>query len=313
MRIFVTGGTGFIGKHLVRALVKNGHQVQVLVRKKEDLTGVQKLGAKGVLGDLEDKRFLREALSGYGLCYHLAAIRSDWGYSWQDYYHTNVELTRNLLEAAAGQIKQFILISSVKADHPITPYGKSKQEVEKLALNSFRKKNLPITIIRPAIVYGPGDSFLGMMPKLIRLIKNARFITVGSGKNRLHLLYVDDLIQALILAGKSLGTGEIYTIASEKPITLNALTSLVAQKLKVKILPVKIPVFLANFAGIVFERLYPLVSLNEPPITKSKVQTITYDKIYDISKAQKELGFAPYINYEEGIELTIDDYLKRWK
>lgn len=313
MKVFVTGGTGYIGKHLVRVLAENGHQVQVLVREKKDLAGVKKSGAKGILGSLEDKKFLQDALLGCDLCYHLAAIRSDWGYSWQDHYHTNVELTNNLLEAAVCQVKHIILISSVKADHPTTSYGKSKQQVEEVAKEFYRKKNLPVTIIRPAIVFGPGDSFFGMMPKLIRLIRNGKFITVGDGKNNLHLLYIEDLVQALILAGNSHGRGEIYTIAAERSITLNYLVSLISQKLKAKILPIKIPVFLANSVGIIFEWIYQLASAGEPPISRAKVQTIVYDKTYDISKARKDLGFSPHVDYSEGIDLTINDYLKRWK
>lgn len=308
MKVLVTGGTGFIGKHLLKALVSQGYKVEVLVRKTEDQEKVKKFGAKAILGNLGDLKSLRKIVSRVDICYHLAAIRNDWGYSWKDYSQDNVEATRNLLTALSGQLKHFIFISSVKASHPTTLYGKSKLQAEKIVLEFFSKKSLPLTIIRPAIVYGPEDSYSGMMPKLIRLIKNGRFLMVGDGENRLHLVYINDLVQAFLLAAKRLGQGKIYTIASEKPLKLKDLVNLISNELKVKILPLKIPIVFAKITGMILEKIYPLLSKNEPLVTRNKVETITGDHIYDISYAKKELGFSPQVDYPEGIKKTINWY-----
>lgn len=306
MKVFVTGGTGFVGRFLVGALVDQGHQVKVLVRKKEDVALIKKMGAQPILGDLTSIR--PKHGQRIDVVYHLAAIRSAWGHPWKDYYQTNVSGTVNLLEAFS-KVKHFVFISSVKAAHPQTFYGKSKFQAEREALKFSKKEKLPLTIIRPAIVYGPRDDPSGMMPKLLRLIKNRRFLMVGGGENRLHLVYIDDLVQALLLVNKKRGKGRIYTIAGEKSIKLNRLVSLIAQEFKVRIIPIKIPLSLANLAGMVLEKLFQ----EEPIVTRNKVKTITEDIVYPITKAKKKLGYSPQVDYPEGIKKTADWYKKQWQ
>lgn len=307
MKVLVTGGTGFIGKFLVEALVQEGDQVKVLVRKEKDIALIKKLGAQPILGDLASIN--SKHLFEVDVVYHLAAIRTNWGRPWEDYYQTNVLGTKNLLTASKGKVKHFIFISSVKAVHPKTPYGKSKLLAEKEALKFSRKERLSLTIIRPAIVYGPKDDPSGMMPKLLRLIKSGLFITIGPGKNRLHLVYIDDLIQALLSAAKKRGQRRIFTIAAERPIELNRLVSLIAQEFKVKVIPIKIPVFLAKFVGMMMEKVFR----NKPVVTRNKVEMITEDGVLRINKAKKELGYSPKVDYPEGIKKTVNWYKKQWK
>lgn len=308
MKVLITGGTGFIGKQLVKACIKKGDQVTVLTRSSRSQGRIKKVGATPLVGKMDNLAFLKKAIKGMEIVYHLAAIRSDWGYSWKEYYQANVLGTKNLLTASLGQVKHFILVSSVKADEPTTLYGKSKLQAEKIALQFFKRKNLPLTIIRPAIVYGPGDSASGMMPKLIKLIRKGFFLIVGSGKNRLHLVYIDDLIQALLLAAEKKGRGRIYIVAGQKPIKLKKLVSLIAKECRARVFPFKVPIPLANLAGLVLEKLFSC----EPPVTRHKVKTITADKIYDISKTRKELGYSPKIDYYQGAKKTVRWYLKRW-
>ena len=307
MKILVTGGTGFIGQFLVKALVQRGDQVKVLVRQKKGINLMKKWGAEPILGNLTTLK--PRDLHGIDVVYHLAAIRTSWGHPWEDYYQTNVLGTRNLLAASQGKVKHFILMSSYKAVHPKSPYGQSKFLAEKEAVKFFKKEKLPLTIIRPAIVYGPRDDSSGMIPKLFRLIKNRIYITVGSGKNRLHLVYIDDLIRALLLAAKKKGRGRIYTIAGERPIELNQLVSLIAQEFKVKLLPVKIPLLFANLTGAILEPFFK----EEPIVTRNKVKTLTENTVFRIDKAKREIGYLPQVDYLEGIKKTVAWYQKQWK
>lgn len=310
MKIFITGSTGFIGKFLLKALLNQKDELITLVRDEKKAKKLEKEKVKVILGNLDEKNTLQKTLIGIDLVFHLAAIRNDWGYSWEEYYRTNVLGTKNLLKAAyKNKVKHFIFVSSVKAAHPSTPYGKSKFLAEKEVLKYF-KKGLPVTIIRPAIVYGPNDHFSGMMPKLLRLIKKGLFLIVGTGENRVHLVYIDDLIKALLLASQKSGFGKIFIIASEKPIKLKDLTSLIANQFKVKLLPFKVPLFLANITGLILEKLFKNFNI-EPVVTRNKVKTITADEVYDIALAQKELNFVSKINYKDGLKKTIEWYV-RW-
>lgn len=306
-KVFVTGGTGFVGQNLIKALVRKGFAVKALVRKRKDFTFIKKLGAFPVLGDLSSIK--SKDLKDIDIVYHCAAIRADWGYTWDDYYRSNVLGIKNLLEASLNQVKHFIFVSSVKAAHPNTLYGKSKLWAEKEALKYYREKNLPLTIIRPTIVYGPGDDQSGMMVKFIKLIKNHFFMTIGSGENRLHLIYIDDLVKGFLLAGQKKGKGQIYNLAYQKPIKIKDLVSLIAQILGVWQWPFKLPFALAMSVGFILEKLG---KGNEPVINRNKVRLITSDFVYQIEKTQKELGFSPKTDYPEGLQKTIEDTLKKW-
>ncbi|NIM47629.1 MAG: NAD-dependent epimerase/dehydratase family protein [Candidatus Aenigmarchaeota archaeon] len=324
MKIFVTGGTGFIGSHLVKALVSEGNQVFVLTSKKEKIKEVENLGAEAVLGHLKSLAFLKKVLKGIEEVYHLAAIRDRWGTNRQEYQEVNVLGTKNLLEASKkNKIKHFIFCSSVTVlgypeETPIcesspcvpkTLYGQSKHQAEQL-VKRYQKKGLPTTIIRPTVAYGPGDT-AGMMLKLCKLVKEKKFKIVGNGKNRLHLIYVDDLINGLFLARNPRTFGQTYILTYKNSITVNELVKLVASILKVKISLQYVPLRFAKIVGFLMENFYYVVRIKkEPLVTRSKVDLFTKNQIYDVSKAKKELGFSSKIGYREGVKKTIHWYKK---
>lgn len=306
MKIFLTGATGFIGYALVGALVQEGHNVKVLIRNKADQNKFVNLKVEVIVGSLDDDSLLNRELEGIDVVYHLAAIRRDWGHSWSSYRQTNVFLTEKIVTAAVRKVKHFILISSVKANNPESNYAMSKKEAEDITRRICICNRLPLTIIRPAIVYGPGDHRDGMIPKLIGLIKSRKFFIVGNGQNRIHLVYITDLISALVSAGSKKGNADTYTIAGEKPITLSCLAELIARELKTPIFPLKIPYFLAYFSAFLFELACKSLSLKtEPLLTVGKLKTITQDHIYDIKAAKEKLNFSPKVNYQDGIKKTL--------
>jgi nucleoside-diphosphate-sugar epimerase len=321
MKIFVTGGTGFIGQHLIKALINEKKEVFALVRDKEKAKNLEKIGASIILGDLNSVDFLKKALKNIDIVYHLAAFRGEWykgkQLEWEDFYQNNVLTTENLLKASFGQIKRFVFISSVfvlgcpqklPADEsfplkPETFYAKSKSSGEKMTL-MWSKKGLPATIIRPAMVYGPGDNY-GMILKLARLIKRGIFPNIGWGKNYLHLVYIDDLVEGLMKVGGEKPLSSIYILAGEKPIAVNQLVNLIAQSLSVNITTFYLPVWLAKLACFLMERV---CFWGEPFMTRHKVDLLTKDQIYSIEKAKRELGYEPKIGYQQGIEKTIQWY-----
>lgn len=316
MKIFVTGGTGFIGQHLIKALVKGRERVLALVRRPEQAKELEKIGVEIILGDLNSISSLKKLLFGIDVVYHLAALRGEW-HKWEEFYKNNVLATENLLKASLGQVRHFIFMSSVAvlgypknlpADEsfPIKPqtfYAKSKAEGERLVLEFF-KKGLPATIIRPTVVYGPGD-IRGLFLKLARLVKKRRFPLFRKGNSFLHFIYIDDLISGLLKVRKKKPEGEIYILASKKPIKVRDLVNLLAKNLDVKPPSLNVPIWLAKIAGLLGEKL-PF--WREPPISQHKVDIFTKDQIYSSLKAAKELDFGSKVDYREGLEKTIKWY-----
>jgi nucleoside-diphosphate-sugar epimerase len=329
MKMLVTGGTGFLGSHLVQALLKGGHEVRALVRQGSD---VEKLkGAELVYGDLTEPGGLRQAVEGVETVYHLAAIRDKWGTPYQAYYTVNVKGTRHLLDAAVGCVDKFVYCSTagvarypgnLQADESLPHntdghgqhcYHHTKALAEQLTLEYARTGQVPATVVRPTIVYGPGDTW-GMMTKLVTMLAQGRFALVGDGRNHLHLVYVDDVIGAFFLAGESSrSVGQVYIIAGSSLITLNNLVAKVCALLGVRTPRWHIPVRIAKAAGWVLERAYlvkgelGISALGETPfLTRDKVDTLAVNRGFSSAKAQRELGYHPTVGYDEGLRHTID-------
>ena len=328
MKILITGATGFIGYNLVRFFKKQGHDVSALVRKPSKIDQLLDLGIKIFQVDFESLPNLKKSIIKADALIHLASLRGEWGWTKEEYQKTNIDLVNNLLEASLGKVDHFIYCSSVSVlGHfakkpanetypyaPVNNYGQSKCEAEKNVLKFCTKEGLPATIIRPVITYGPYD-YSGMLTKLITLINSAKYLTVGNGKNRVHLLYIDDLLQGFNLVLQKLSSaGEIVVFAGNNPITINDLVEIISTTLNKKIPRIKVPRQAAKAIGFFMETLYKggsFIFFGEPLITRSKVDIMTIDRCYDISKAKSLLGFEPLVNYEQGVRSTIN-WLERY-
>lgn len=321
MNILVTGGTGFIGSNLVHRLTADGHRAIVPVRKQSSTKWLPSSNVETIVNDLSGPEKVKGLLKGVDVVFHLASIRgSGWSYSEEQILDTNIKITENLLEASAGVIKHFIYISSVgvhgylngrTADenypyNPATRYGTTKCKSEKMVKEYHGEKGLKTTIIRPVITYGPKDTW-GMIPKLIGLINSRKYLTVGSGKNRVHLIYVDDLIDGMLLAmNKSDSYGETFILAGERPITINSLVGIIEKTLKTSVPGVRVPLWFARTAAVIMETAYKaLLNGREPVITRDKINIMTVDRAYNITKAKSLLGFSPSTDYEKGLNITI--------
>lgn len=328
MKIFVTGSTGFIGTLLVRRLVKEGYKVTALVRSESAKRSLERLGVRAVIGDINNQEEFLDYLKQTEVVVHLAAIRSNWGDE-DDFIRTNSRSIANLF-VNNSKIKHVIITSSVyamgklaklPADETVPTcasdlYGRSKKIAEQKTKEYSKKTKIPYTIIRPAIVYGPNDNDLGMIVKMIKLIKSEKFIIIGNGENLLHLIYIDDLIDGVMKIIRGRGKNETYIMAGQKPIKLRDLVSLIQQNLKIKKKIRKIPWVTAYLVALIFETFYnlgykllPIFFKNEPFLSKMKVQTLTDNWFYDIGKAKKDLGFNPKVSYDTGIRKVVDWYL----
>jgi len=318
----VLGGTGFIGSHLVERLAKNGFDVILPVRKESKKKILPTGSVQVVETDLLRPGSLDGWMEGVDTVFHLAAIRgSGWSVSDEDVYSVNVGITKNVMSSAVSQgVKHCVYVSSVSVyghpSHvlvgdeypcsPVTRYGQTKHESEKL-LEEFRKRDKPLsTIIRPVITYGPGDTW-GMVAKLISLINSNKYLTVGNGKNRVHLIYVDDLIDGLVLVlNNPTVWGRTYILAGEEPIPINRLVGIISAGLGKRVVNLHIPTWFAKLSAQSIEFFYRLLAIHkEPFITLDKIDIMCRDRAFNFKRAREDLQFVPKVGYEEGIERTV--------
>jgi nucleoside-diphosphate-sugar epimerase len=320
MKVMLTGATGFIGTHLVRRLVEEGHTVRTLVRNSSKLTHLRELPVDVTWGDIRDKSSLIEASKDVEVIYHLASLRDRWGRD-DETMEVNFRGTRSLLDAASRNgVGRFIYCSSVSVFgfpsllpidesfpyQPVVAYGVSKMESEILVRDYGSKYGLPWVIVRPVITYGPGDKN-GFLTKLIRLVSNRLCPLIGSGNNRVHLCYIEDTTRGLLLAMRDKALGRDYIIAGRNPVTIRDLAGSIEKTLQNRALRLRIPIWLGKLTGSAIETWYKSMGLEDsPPIDRHKVDMVAKDRCYDISRAEKELGFTPQVDYAEGFEKTIN-------
>lgn len=320
-RVLVTGATGFTGGHLARRLASDGYQVRVVVRDPARAEDLRKLGIEVVKGDLRDRASLDRAADGIHTVYHIAALFRQENVTDKDMHDINATGVRNMIEAAIGAgVKHFVHCSTIGV-HGATPrnppanenspykpgdyYQESKTEGEKIAIEYMRSGKLPIVIFRPGGIHGPGDlRFL----KLFKGIKNGRFVMFGSGDVLYQLVYIDDLVDGIILCGtKPEAIGNIYILTGEKPITLNQMVHTIADVVGVKPPRLRFPVMPLYVAGALCEVACKPFGI-EPPLYRRRVDFFRKDRAFSIDKAMNELGFRPKVDVRTGLQRTAQWY-----
>jgi len=320
MLVFITGATGFIGNHLARRLALRGDKLRCLVRHTSDTSALKGLNASLVVADLTDKDELRKALEGVDIVYHSAAVVGEW-VSKDDAHDINIKGTRNLLEASrdAG-VKRFIHVSSLAVlgmkHHHNTPhdapyrmtgdiYADTKIESEKLAMDFSREHGFPVVVVRPGFVFGPGDK--RFLPRILKLIKEKKFMFLGSGNNIMNLVYIDNLVDVLIQAAvKKDAVGQRYNVSNKDRVTMRDFIFMICDILKLERPHKKIPFALAKFLATAMEATSRLARKKEPPLlTKSRVKVSGLNLDFDISKTMKELGYDSRVSIREGLEKTL--------
>ena len=318
MRAFLTGASGFIGTHLVDYLLENEWQVRALlhqsnIHREEEIDVVR--------GDIRDFKVLRQALEGTDVLFHLAASLGSALISEDEFYQINVHGTRNILKAAQAQnIKKIVHLSSAgvlgsvnkneiaEEDYPLNPmsiYDKSKLEGEKVALR-MALEGMNIIVIRPGWVYGPGDR---RTFKLIESIANKKFVLVTKGETWQTPIYIQDLLEGILLCAEKGQKGEIYHLSGGEVLRVREMVEIIASATGKKIPPFTLPLFPVKLAAWSLEKIFFLFR-KEAPLNRAKLSFFIHPKPLSIKKAEKELGFAPQKNFKEGMALTVDWYRK---
>jgi len=320
MKAFLTGGTGFIGTHLIDLLLARDVEVYVLVRNPEKTPALLKKEVRVLRGDL----FSIPALpAGLDIVFHLAgktrSLNSD------DYYTVNQEGTASLFRSL-GRLKErpkVILLSSQAAGgpsrrgqpvresdppRPVSPYGLSKLRGEREALRF--KNQFPIVIVRACSVFGPQDrDFL----TYFRLATKGIVLTLRENK-AISLVYVKDLVEALFLCGRTgLPSGETFNIADSRECTLDDLGTAAAAALGRKFRRIKIPKGLLYLISLLYEAGHHLTR-NAGVINRDKYHELMQPGwLVDVRKAAEWLSFRTRYPLDRAVQETISWYTaERW-
>lgn len=316
----VTGATGFVGGHLARMLRSNGARVRVLIRKPEAREEFEREGIDVCFGDVRDPADVQRAVEGVAYVYHIAALFRQASCPDQMFFEVNLEGTRNLLDCSiAAGVKRFVHCSTVgvlgdvdgppaNEECPYAPcdvYQRSKVEGEKLALEYFRAGRISGCVIRPGMIYGPGDvRFL----KLFKAVARGVFFYIGPGDSMVHYVDVRDLCRAFILAMQRPNiNGEVFTISGRDIMTLKQFVEIVAAEIGVKPPWLHLPLRPMQILGEICERICRPLGI-EPPLYRRRVDFFAKNRHFDISKARRLLDYEPALSTREEVAETVKWY-----
>lgn len=318
MQAFVTGGSGFVGRALLRRLENRGDDVRALARSAESAATIEALGAEPVEGDLEATGAMAEGMAGCDVAFHVAAKTDEWG-AREAFERVNVRGTENVLEAArrAG-VGRLVYVSTeavlvdgtphrgvdesgpMPAD-PVTLYAETKGRAERL-VRSADGDGLTTVAVRPPTVWGPDDTSVGA--KFARAVESGRFAWIAGGRYPISTGYVENVIEGLVLAAEAEGVGgEAYFVTDGEPIEFRAFITELLEARGLTPGDRSLPRPLAKALARGGDRLWRGLGLRgQPPLTPSYVYLFGLPMTIDDSKAREELGYEPPVSRAEGLE-----------
>jgi nucleoside-diphosphate-sugar epimerase len=320
MTSLLTGSSGYIGSRLVPDLRKRGHSIQGVDRDVKDVNGLKSF----VHGDLCNPHVAREAADGVDQILHLAAAKGDWGISEEEYYRDNVEATRVLIEAGkeAG-VKDWVFYSTVSVmgpSHeaigeqaefdPINPYGASKAEAEKLFHQLAEEDpEARVLIIRPSVVYGPGNPDSTNIYRLIDAIHNNRFAMVGPGEAIKSTSYIDNLLAATRFLMNRMERGvQTYIYVDEPALSTGQLVERIYKLLGKEPPSWHIPLSVASPIATVSDFAASMTGIDFP-ITAARIEKFNRSTNFDAS-AIRALGFHQPISNNAALRATVEWHLR---
>jgi nucleoside-diphosphate-sugar epimerase len=322
MRVLVTGGTGFVGSHLVRRLLSRAHEV-VSLDKSPGLSDdeLRASGATLIIGSVTHSGDVNRAMEGCELVYHLASPFGDILQPDAVYWDIEVNGTRNVLAAAERHQVRRVVHCSTQGVHgiieqppgdensPLAPrdyYCYSKVEGEKVC-QEFIAKGMDVVIVRPTSVYGPGDT-RGWL-KLYRMVASGWFLMIGDGKTLNHPVYVDNLVDVFeLVADKPGAKGRTYLAGDETSVSLTELVRGVGQALGSNVRIVRFPSYrLAWMGSSVIEVLFKTIGV-KPPVFRRRLSWFKTNRAFRIDRAKDELGYQPRVSLSEGLARTAHWY-----
>lgn len=320
MKVFITGGGGFLGSHIIDQLLKEGHEITSYSRG--NYPELKEKGVHTIQGSLENLEDLTKACAGHDVFFHTASKVAMWG-KVEDFYQTNVIGTHNAIKACRSQnIPHFIYTStpsvvfgedSLQGVNEKTPYpkesfsryGASKAQAEKYVLEQ-NDDSLKTVALRPHLIFGPRDR--NLIPRLIEAGKKKRLKIVGSGKNKVDVLYVENAADAHLKAWKALQErpeivgGQAYFIG-QGPVLLWDFINTILKQNKIDPISKSISFKKAFKVGGIIEKGAEILGVYNwhPPMTRFVALQLSKDHYFDHSKANADLGWQPKVSLDEAL------------
>jgi nucleoside-diphosphate-sugar epimerase len=320
--VLVTGGTGFVGGAVARRLRSESRTVRALVRRNSDTAALAAAGCELCYGDITDAASVREAMAGADGVVHCAAFASDWG-PMGTFVKVNVEGSRYIFDAALQTgVKRLVHISTtdvfdiytdgrvIDDSFPVKgagfPYSDTKAEADRMALAYAQERGLPVTVIRPMWIYGTGDRTF--LPELADTMRKHEMVFFGSADNTIPLCYIDNLVDAILLAlTRDEAVGQGYIVGDGAVVTWKELTDLLADQLDLPQVKRTISLPLAGAVAAGAETWAKITkSTKRPALTLYELEIGGRDMHFSNGKIVRELGFTPRVLPTEGLARTIE-------
>jgi nucleoside-diphosphate-sugar epimerase len=326
MRILVTGGTGFLGSHIVERLLAQGHEVRALARKTSNITYLKTTGAEIVFGDIQDYDSLLPALRGVDVVYHAAArVTPGWG-TWKSFESSIIKGTDNMLGASVkAGVPRFLHVSTgsvhgklCEGDTPVcestpcdvtfcrdTYYDFAKMRAEDVVSEYHKKGKIQVSMIRIAAVYGPRDRLLA--DRVYRQVSLPLIVWPGRSNPKYSIVYATDAADFAILAATSArAIGEVYNVAPMHAIPLQTFAASMVKAMGGPRLQVTMPYSVAYVWCALMEEWSRLRHVKDMPyLTRSGLQFVNKGIYLDGTKARDELGWQPRVSLDEGTALYV--------
>lgn len=320
MRVFVTGGSGFIGGALVRRLRLEGHEVRVLVRSPRAEALVAEAGAIPVSGDVSQPGPWQNEVSAGDAVVHAAAMVTDWGPR-KEFFRVNVGGTRNVLDAMKRWNGHFIHVSSIAVHgfrpgvytetSPVSPgrhpYCSSKAAAEALVVSSVGE-GLKASAVRISGVYGPGDPHFAT--RFLDYAETGRVFIVGPGDQPSKLIYIDDVVEAFMaILRRPCEPGARYLLNDPAVPNVLSMVRLAMEALEISVPVRPVPEWLA-YAVALWQEGRARLTGSHPQLTRYAVRAMGHRCFFSPEGTSRRLGWSPRMNAREGVEKTISWYRK---
>lgn len=323
-KALVTGATGFLGSHLAYRLARIGWDVTATGRNEQVGQQLAAAGIHFVAADLRDRQRMIDACRGQEYVFHCGALSSPWG-NYRDFYGSNVEGTAHVADGCiSAGVKRLVHVStpSVYFDYrerqmisevdplpeqPANHYAATKLEAEQLLKRYRREQELPVIMLRPRAIFGPGEQAL--LPRLLRTNAQSGVPLLNGGQAEIDLTYVDNLLDVMLLCCDSPTStlGQVYNISNGEAMPFEQLVKRLFALLDIPLRTKKVPYKVAYGVAAMLETMYRILPLSgEPALTRYTVGSIAVPHTLDISRAQQELGYAPTVSVDEGLQRYAD-------